>query len=148
MSYIKLNKFILNWFENEPLINTISNFKENEIDVNVNTIFPLFNFYINNSSYDQATIYKVDFFIYSQVDIVPEVNNSKLIDSTNHIDIINEVEHVVFRFLNYLRERNNTDDILMDSVTEINYIKSENRNGLSGAEFSIDFTIPNETLNY
>lgn len=148
MSYLKLNNFFLNWFENEPLINTISNFPQYEIDVNVETIYPLCNFYIKDLQPNQANTYSVLITMLDQVDIIPKVNNSKLIDATNHVDIVNELEHAMLRFTNSLRERNNDDLVFTADIGTIEIMKSMGRNGLSGLEVEITFEIPNEVVNY
>jgi hypothetical protein len=148
MSYIKLHKFLQDWFDNEPLINTTSNFQEYEIDVNKETIYPLANFYINETEYGQALPYKCLITLLDQVDIIPKVDNSKSLEITNHFDIINELEQVLFRFLNSLRERNNDELVFTETIGTISYLKSINRNGLSGVEVEVTFEIPNEVVNY
>ena len=141
MTYLKLYNFILDWFENEPIINTISYKKEEQIDTNVNCIYPLANFYINSNTPNQYNQYNVLITLLDQVDVNSKVNNSKLIDSTNSPDIVNELEQVMLRFIAYLQMENN--DALVTRVDDnaIEFLDN-------GVQLEMVFEIHNGILNY
>lgn len=145
MSYLKLHRFLKDWFDNDPIINTITNNKEGQVDSNVNNIYPLANFYINSNNANQYNQYSCLVTLVDQVDELPKVNNSKLIDNTNHPDIVNELEYVMLRFLANLQEINNTDLI---SVVEIGTVNFSDLNGKVYVNCEITFELPNEVLNY
>lgn len=145
MSYLKLHTFLLDWFDNDPIINTIANDKEEQIDSNVNNIYPICNFYISDYGNGQYNDYTVLITLLDQVDIIPKVNNSKLIDATNHADIVNELEQVMDRFLIYLRERNNDELVSTLNVGRVGIIKGSDK---SGVQCEITFEVHNEVLNY
>lgn len=148
MNYIALYNFLFNWFNEESIINTISNFQENEIDVNKNTAFPLINFYINKINVNQANVLNVSFYIVGLNRVINGRSQSKLINQTNQPEVVGLMEVVALRFLNYMRERNNAENILVENISEIEYLQNENRNGLSGLKFTVDFMMPNLQKDY
>ncbi len=139
-----LFNYIINQFKSDELVNTVSIVPTLEIDYNKENIYPLVNIDIQTTDIQDAII--VGSFlitIVQQRDVRPTVIDSKLLDTTNFIDNINECNAIAERFINVLTKQNNTDNIELESSTTLKVLKNWSRNSLDGVQFTIDLS----TLN-
>lgn len=139
-----LYNFLINHFNSNDLVNTISIVPTLEIDYNKENIYPLVNIDIQDSEV-QTDIVVVSFqiTIVQQRDVRPVVTNSKLMDDTNFIDNINETHAIAERLINVLEKQNNPENVELVNVSNFKVLKNWSRNLLDGMQFSIDLSIPN-----
>lgn len=140
----KTRNYIVSKFDNDVLVNTITTVTNDIVDTNKETIFPLV-----NADYKSATVqeglllFSYHIKVLDQNDIYTIPTDSKLKQDTNESDIWNETFNICQTFINSFRQYNSYN-IEMFSVTDISVINNENLNGLSGHEFDIVLSIPNE----
>lgn len=136
--------YVLDHFQNNDLVNTVTDYDTDLIDTNKDTVYPVVNVDYTGSNIvpDQITA-KFTISVLDQNDIYQTTTDSKLKADTNYFDIINETFSICQTFINSWRQYN-ADGLEMESVTEITPIKGEYLNGLSGHEFEIVITSPNK----
>lgn len=138
-----IRNYIIDLFRSDVLVNTITTLKDDLIDTNKETIYPVVNCeYITTDIQEDVILVKYSIKALDQLDIYTTTTDSKLLTDTNEQDIMNETFAICQKFINSFRQYNNFN-IEIKSVTELNPIKNENLNGLSGHEFDIVLTIPN-----
>lgn len=140
----KVNNYIIEKFQSDVLVNTITTLSDDLIDTNKETIYPIVNAdYINSNIQEDLLLFSYHIKVLDQNDIYTHSTDSKLQEDTNKSDIWNETFNISQSFINSFRQYN-SDDIEMISVSDILPIKNENLNGLSGHEFDIVLSINNE----
>ena len=138
-----LNKFVINHFKNDDLVNTISIVETEALDNNKENIYPLVNLdFTKTDILDDVIVMSYKITIVQARDIVPYVTDNKLLTNVNLIDNLNETHTVAQRFINVLSKQNNEDNIEIDTLSDITLLKDW-RTGLDGVQFDIDLTIPN-----
>lgn len=139
----KINTYLINWFQSDDLVNTVTTLTDDLIDTNKETIYPLVNLeYINTDVLEDVILVSYRIKCMDQEDVYTTPTDSKLLINTNHQDIINETFNVCQSFINSFRQYNN-DNIEIQSKTVLTPIKFEKLNGLSGHGFDIVLSIPN-----
>ena len=109
-----LNNFVIGRFDNNPLVNTITEVKTSDIDMNKENIYPLVNLdLIDEDPLSDSLVFNYKITILQQRDIKPIKTNSKLLTNSNLLDNLNETNSIALDFINYLRWKNN------DLVVEI-----------------------------
>ena len=107
------------------------------------TIYPVVNCdYLTSTVQEGLLLFSYHVKVLDQNDIYIKSTDSKLQEDTNQSDIWNETFNICQSFINSFRQYN-SDNIEMSSVSDIQVIKNENLNGLSGHEFDIILTISN-----
>ena len=140
----KVRNYIIGKFQSDALVNTITTLSDDLIDTNKETIYPVVNCdYLTSTVQDGLLLFSYHVKVLDQNDIYIKSTDSKLQEDTNQSDIWNETFNICQSFINSFRQYN-SDNIEMSSVSDIQVIKNENLNGLSGHEFDIVLTIPNE----
>lgn len=138
-----VNAFVINEFQSNNLVNTMSTVTTDEIDLNKQNIYPLVNLDLEGSEIEDDSIivsYKIT--IVQARDVVPRKTDSKLLGDTNFIDNLNETHSIAQRFINVLTRQNNDANIEIDTLGELTILKDW-RSGLDGVQFDIDLSIPN-----
>lgn len=138
--------FLINHFENEPLINTISCVKEDEIGANKQTIYPLINIeLIEIPTFLESNFVYFSFRIsaLSDRDFDKKVKQTKLIGGDNKIDNFNEMHYVLQKFINKVSKSNNPDSIDVSSIGSIEPLDGITTTVLDGFSFEITLSIPN-----
>lgn len=140
-----INNFVIEKFNSNELVNTISIVSTNTIDYNKENIYPLVNVDLTTVEYrTEILVYSFIVTIVQQRDIMPKKIDSKLMADTNYIDNLNETVSIGQRFVNELEFQNNDENIEVDSVTDFDVLKDWRGNGLDGVQFTIDLSIPNK----
>ena len=146
----KVRRYIIDRFDADPLVNTITTLSEQLIDTNKETIYPVVNIdYLEFSSNESPEtlsselLFSFKITALDQNDVYTKTTDSKLLEDTNQNDILNETFNICQSFINSFRQYND-DNIEMQSKSNIQTIMNERLNGLSGHEFDIVLSIPNE----
>ena len=140
---------LYNWmiahFNSSVLVNTITLVDTEEIDFNKENIYPLVNIdFISTNPQEQNILADFEITIIQQRDIKPRRTDSKLLEDSNFIDNINETHSVGLKFLNVLLKQNNSENIEIESHTDLEALKNWNNSGLDGFQFTVSLSIPNE----
>jgi hypothetical protein len=140
----KVRNHIISKFDTDALVNTITTVSDELIDTNKETIYPVVNIdYIDSDIQEDVILFSYHITILDQNDVYVKSTDSKLLEDTNQSDILNETFNIAQSFINSFRQYNN-DDIEIFSKTNVTSIMNERLNGLSGHEFDIILSIPNE----
>ena len=140
----KVRNHIISKFNSDALVNTITTVSDELIDTNKETIYPVVNLdYIDSDIQEDVILFSYHITILDQNDVYVKSTDSKLLEDTNQSDILNETFNIAQSFINSFRQYNN-DDIEIFSKTNTTSIMNERLNGLSGHEFDIILSIPNE----
>ena len=139
----KINRYIINWFKSDVLVNTVTTLTDDLIDTNKETIYPLVNLeYINTDILEDIILVSYRIKCMDQNDIYTTPTDSKLLIDTNNQDIMNETFNVCQSFINSFRQYN-IEGIELQSKTVLTPIKFDKLNGLSGHGFDIILSISN-----
>ncbi len=142
--YQKTKDYVLGKFSSDPLVNTITTLTKDLIDTNKETIYPLVNIeYKDSDIQEDVILFSFHIKALDQNDVYTRTTDSKLQIDTNKDDIFNETFNICQSFVNSFRQYNSFD-IEMSSKSKVTKIENENLNGLSGHEFDIILSIPNE----
>lgn len=142
--YQKTKDYVVGKFQADPLVNTITTLTSDLVDTNKETIYPVVNIdYIDNDVNEDVILFSFHIKALDQNDIYTRTTDSKLQTDTNKDDIFNETFNICQSFINSFRQYNNLN-IEISSKSKITAIQNENLNGLSGHEFDIVLSIPNE----
>ncbi len=139
----KVTFYIEDLFRSNPMVNTITYSKSDEIDLNKENIYPLVNIDTLNTVIEDQVIYiNYEIYILEARDFSPVLNNDKLYGS-NLIDNLNECAFIATKFINTVRRIGNDDNIDTDIISDIIFVKNDRGNGLDGCYFNIRMSIPN-----
>ena len=140
----KVRNYIESKFDADPLVNTITTLSDELIDTNKETIYPLVNIdYLDVEVNEDVVLFSFKITALDQNDVYVKSTDSKLLKDTNQSDILNETFNICQSFINSFRQYND-DSIELSSKSSITTIMNERLNGLSGHEFDIILSIPNE----
>ncbi len=136
--------WIIDQFEDNELVNTISIVPTSEMDINKENIYPLVNVdLIDVETQPDALIYNFIITVIQQRDIKPVKIDSKLLTNTNYIDNINETVTISNRFINVVEKQNNDSNIELVSVSTQRVLKEWGKGICDGVRFNISLSIPN-----
>ena len=139
-----LNSWLLEHFNNNVLVNTISTVKTLEMDFNKENIYPLFNLDIKTSDIlNDVIIVEYTITILQQRDDRPIKIDSKLLENTNYIDNINETHSIAQRLINVLSKQNNTSNIEIQELSTLRFLKNYSASNCDGVQFDINLSTPN-----
>lgn len=140
-----LNDYIINHFEKENLVNTISIVPTINIDANKENIYPLVNIdLIRKTTLSDAIVGQYRLTVITQRDIQPKKTNSKLLTDTNYLDNINEVSAIITKFINKLVRLNNDENITIDNISDETPLKNWGTSGCDGFQFEFELSIHNK----
>jgi hypothetical protein len=139
----KIHEFLINYFSNDDLVNTVTLAKTIEIDHNQNNIYQLVNIDLTDSNISyQAVTFSFQITALQQRD-KPNTNyDSKLLSDTNYLSNMNETHFVLNRFINVLMKQDN-DEIYLLSNSDLRPLRNFNRQDLDGWQFTVTFQLPN-----
>ena len=138
--------FLNTYFENEVLVNTVSNVKYDSIGSFKQTIYPLVNVELLTIPTDaESNLLTFEFGITSvtERDFDKTVKNTKLIGKDNKIDNLNAMHYVLQKFLTKISRSNNEHNISIDGSTEMTPIEDGFSTGLDGFTFEVTISVPN-----
>lgn len=140
----KVRNYVIGKFDSDPLVNTITTLSDELIDTNKETIYPVVNIdYLDSDVLDDVLLFSFKITALDQNDVYVKSIDSKLLEDTNQSDILNETFNICQSFINSFRQYN-SDSIEISSKSTITKVMNERLNGLSGHEFDIVLSIPNE----
>ena len=140
----KVRSYVITRFSADPLVNTITTLSDELIDTNKETIYPVVNIdYLDSEVLEDVLLFSFKITALDQNDVYVKSTDSKLLEDTNQSDILNETFNICQSFINSFRQYN-SDNIELSSKSTITTIMNERLNGLSGHEFDIVLSIPNE----
>ena len=138
--------FLIEKFKSQPLVNTITFEKTNEVDVNKNNIYPLVNIDIVDSDpIGNILTFNYNITILQQRDIDNEINNDKILNKDNMIDNLNECYAIATRCINNIDHNENDYDIEISRRSNISLLKDYATQKLDGVRFNISLSIKNNT---
>lgn len=140
-------KFIIEKFQENNLVNTITFVQSRHMDNNKENIYPLVNIdYLQSDEVGEESSYVVARFLITAVqqrDIRPIKTDSKLRNDTNFIDNLNETHSILMKFLNIFKANNFEGTIELYSQTSLTKLEDYNKNGLDGHQITVELSIPN-----
>lgn len=143
----KVKTHILGKFQADPLVNTVTTLKNDYVDTNKTTIYPVVNVeYKNAQVLEDVILFSYHIKALDQNEVYNRTTDNKLQVDTNKDDVWNETFNICQSFINSFRQYN-ASNIEISSVSIITALypeTSEALNGLSGHEFDIILSIPNE----
>ncbi len=142
------SSLIYNWiveqFQSNELVNTISIVPTAVIDTNKENIYPLVNIdLIDIETESDYLTYNFNITVIQQRDIKPIKLDSKLMTNTNYIDNINETVSIANRFINVIEKQNNDSNIELQSLSRLKVLKEWGTGICDGVRFDISLSIPN-----
>lgn len=145
--YSKTKNYVVSKFQSDPLVNTITTVRPDIVDTNKETIYPVVNVdYIDNDILEDVILFSFRIKALDQNDVYTHTTDSKLQTDTNKDDVLNETFNICQNFINSFKQYN-IDDIEISSKSRVTAIHLEDNatiNGLSGHEFDVVLSIPNE----
>jgi len=139
-----LTNFLIDQFEADDLVNTITMVPTKHIDNNKENIYQLVNIdYLQSEVLEDAIVARYLITAVQQRDIKPKKLDSKLRLDINLIDNWNETHSVIQRFLNQFKSNHFKDNIDLESATTTTVLQDWNKNGLDGHQITIELSIPN-----
>jgi len=138
--------FLNTYFENEVLVNTVSNVKYDSIGSFKQTIYPLVNVELLTIPTDlESNLLTFEFGItaVTERDFDKTVKNTKLIGKDNKIDNLNTMHYVLQKFLTKISRSNNLHNISIDSTTEMTPIEADFGSVVDGFTFEVTISVPN-----
>lgn len=140
----KVRNYIVSKFDDDELVNTITSLSDELIDTNKETIYPVVNFdYFDSDIQEDVILFSYHIAALDQNDVYVKSTDSKLLEDTNQSDILNETFNICQSFINSFRQYND-EGIEISSKSNVTAIKNERLNDLSGHEFDIILSVPNE----
>lgn len=142
-----LMNFIINQFDANDLVNTITMVETKYVDNNKENIYQLVNIdYLQSDEQGEDSSYITARYLITAVqqrNIRPIKTDSKLRLDSNLIDNWNETHATLQRFLNGFRSNNYENNIDLYSQTSMTKLEDWNKNGLDGHQITIELSIPN-----
>ena len=136
-----LTNFLVEKFQENDLVNTVTMVDTKHLDNNKENIYPLVNIdYLESETLPDAIIARYLITVVQQRDIRPQKTDSKLQLDTNLIDNLGETSAVITRFLNQMRSNNFENNI---QLFENSVSKKYEKNSLDGHQITIDLSIAN-----
>ncbi len=144
--FSKVTNYIINRFQQDEMVNTISLSAIDLIDTKKENIYPLVAISFNEAVVDEEQsliIYDYTITVLQQRDNRKVEKHSKLMEDENWIDNLNECESICVNFINYVK-RIELDNINIDSVSiELTPLSGYGGSNLDGYSFDVGFNIPN-----
>jgi hypothetical protein len=136
-----LTNFLVEKFQENDLVNTITLVETKHLDNNKENIYCLVNIdYLENETREDVIIATYLITVVQQRDIRPQKTDSKLQLDTNLIDNLGETSAVITRFLNQMRSNNFIYNIQLFSNS---VSKRYNQNSLDGHQITIELAMAN-----
>jgi hypothetical protein len=136
-----LTNFLVEKFQENDLVNTVTLVETKHLDNNKENIYCLVNIdYLENETREDVIIATYLITVVQQRNIRPQKTDSKLQLDTNLIDNLGETSAVITRFLNQMRSNNFENNI---QLFENSVAKRYNQNSLDGHQITIELAMAN-----
>ncbi len=138
----KLINHVVSVFDAMPLVNTIILKDDDVLDVEKENIYPLVSIQLLNSIKEQDIVYvSMLFNILNQRDFTTKPITNKLMAQSNYIDNINICDSIGNEFILEILKTHNDLDINIDSYSNFEFIRRDERNCLDGVMFDVNFSL-------
>lgn len=143
--FSKVTNYIVNRFQQDEMVNTISLSDINLIDTKKENIYPLVAISFNEKdlSVDETATYDYTITVLQQRDNRKVEKPSKLMEDENWIDNLNECDSICTRFINYIRRMEIDENINIESLSVLEPLSGYGGSNLDGFRFEITLAIPN-----
>lgn len=139
----KITNYIIERFQSDDLVNTITFSDTSLIDTERENIYPLVSIRLNDiNPTDDLLLYDYTISVLQQRELNRRLITSKLMDDTNYLDNLNECESICLNFINHIR-RIEDNNINVDSISVLDEISNLTINSLDGFRFTIVLSYPN-----
>jgi hypothetical protein len=143
--YDILNK--LKWhFDNDEIVNTVTQGDIFQVDLNKQTIFPLTHIMVNSSSLQSNTqTFNVSILAMDIVDISKSEVTDLFQENNNELDVLNTQHHVLNRCYQQMLHGNLWDlDFVVAGEPSLEPFTERFENLLAGWTMTFDVTVPND----
>ena len=146
MNYFDIIDKIKQHFENDPLINTVTQGDIFDVDLNKQTIFPLCHIIVNQATFENNVIrYNISILAMDITDISKSETSDKFDGNDNELYILNTMMAVHNRCYEMLRRGDlYTDKFQVDGSPICEPFTERFENKLAGFTLTVDILIPND----
>jgi len=146
MNYFDIIDKIKQHFENDPLINTVTQGDIFDVDLNKQTIFPLCHIIVNQATFENNVIrYNISILAMDITDISKSESADKFDGNDNELYILNTMMAVHNRCYEMLRRGDlYTDKFQVDGSPICEPFTERFENKLAGFTLTVDILIPND----
>lgn len=140
-----VTNYIVNRFQQDEMVHTISLSDINFIDIKKENIYPLVAISFNEKdlSVDETATYDYTITVLQQRDNRKVDKPSKLMEDENWIDNLNECDSICTNFINYIRRMEIDENINIESLSVLEPLSGYGGSNLDGFRFEITLAIPN-----
>ena len=146
MNYFNIIDKIKQHFENDPLVNTVTQGDIFDVDLNKQTIFPLCHIIVNQATFENNVIrYNISILAMDITDISKSETADKFDGNDNELYILNTMMAVHNRCYEMLRRGDlYTDKFQVDGSPICEPFTERFENKLAGFTLTVDILIPND----
>jgi len=142
--YSIINDFVIAHFDNDVLVNTITDVPTLDMDANKENIYPLVNIDLTSNDVQiDAVVLSYKITVVKIRDVYPNATDSKLRKDTNYQDNLNEAHTICAAFINRLKWIHNEGNIEIQELSTLTPLKNW-RGGLDGFQFDVDLSTFNK----
>jgi hypothetical protein len=133
-------------FDNDPLVNTVTQGDIFQVDLNKQTIFPLVHLMVNSSTLQESTMhFNISIIAMDIVDISKDEVTDLFEENNNELDVLNTQHMVLNRLYEMLKHGNLWDNKYeVDGDPNLEPFTERFENYLAGWTMTFDLMIPNE----
>jgi hypothetical protein len=140
----KITDYIIERFEEDEMVHTISLSPIDLIDTKKENIYPLVAIRFNaKTADDDVLLYDYTIHILKQRDSNRKVKPSKIMEESNWIDNLNECDSIAMKFINYIRRFDINSNITINTISELEPLSEFGGANLDGFVFDIVLSSPN-----
>ena len=146
MNYFDIIDKIKQHFENDPLVNTVTQGDIFDVDLNKQTIFPLCHIIVNQATFENNVIrYNISILAMDITDISKSESTDKFDGNDNELYILNTMMAVHNRCYEMLRRGDlYSDKFQVDGSPTCEPFTERFENKLAGFTLTVDILIPND----
>jgi hypothetical protein len=148
MSYYNLVKKLETYFDNDPMVNTITEGNIFDVDLSKQTLFTLVHIIVNTCTPQNNVLnFNITVSAMDIVDISKTETTDKIRRNDNQLDVLNTTLAVLLRFEAMLKRGELLDDLYsIDGEAVIERFPTERfENNIAGWEMTFNILVPNYT---
>ena len=138
---------ILKWhFQNDPIVNEVTQGDIFSVDLNKKTIFPLVHMIVNSSTAQEFAItYNVSILAMDIVDFSKQIDTDQFYGMDNETDALNAMHDVLLRAYKLMKSGLLWDQkVQIEGEANLEPFAERFENNLAGWTMTFDITVPNE----
>ena len=145
-NYYNLLETLKGHFDNDPIINTVTQGDIFQVDLAKQTIFPLVHIIVNSSSFENNVIrFNVSLLCMDVVDISKSENTDVFLGNDNEQDVLNTTFSVLNRLYESLRRGElYSNSFMVDGNGGLEPFAERFENYLAGWTLTCDILVPNQ----